>query len=665
MRIRCLKFIFYLILLTAVVVCVLLYNVATLVELSVNQIISERGGNIKIERIALRPMSGLTIVIDKYSEPAIELQGLQVEVPLFALIQYKNRLALRVNIQQLSLELPEVADTHRQPTVGELMEKAQALVVEGCQAIVSNLNQLTLQGLELTIADLHIVSDQLTYQSSLSVDFDKDTNGKVVSTIRSESDYVGLQAQINIDRASETVAVDFSMSARKWEAMTEHYLSPLDEALSQYDAELYIDPLPSASFLEVSGYFRWTAQEKSQFNAAILGNVGASEVLMDSIECSMKPTSFGIATDGRDVFRVYLNLPLEQLYVGAETYEAGEISLRIENNQGTVKAILDDNFVELSNIGFVSLFKGFGQIDYNVQFNRLGSALFSSRTTDVLPIDLEFAASVHASGSLSLQEWGIFAVASEVTWGMHDLTWSSKSLTADEISGVAKLAYEKGFSQGVNTSIHADTMNIAGIDLSGLTLKVDTTDLDTVGIRNFNLNALGGTIHAVDFTLKIEDRSSDPVLLSLNQIQLEELAKVVPQFDGELKGSVSGELIIQSKPSGFQINRGGLELDSEKGAYLSYSMNGLLTQGLQPGTDAYLQYQLAERALEDLSLQRFHIDFFPNSDETKPILLNFSGESAQGGTIVPIDYNLNINTNDSAEIIQLLQMMQRGELELN
>ena len=665
MRRRCLKFIAYLLLFLAVCFGLLLYNAASIFERFANQMLVERGGVIEIQSLSIRPESGLVVVIQKYQEPDVTLEDLRLQVPLMALLDHQNQLSVQVEIHKCSVKRTLGEGAQEPVKLHEQLDRLHERIVETCQTIVANVSQLPLQSLGLRIDDLQVSANQFSYQSSLTLQVDKQGADKLVSTLRSEGEYFGLQANINIDSLNQTVALDGSMSARDWEGISKNYLSELTAILSQKNAELYIDPLGASTFAEVSGYFRWNAQQPEHYNAAVLGNVGPSEVLMDALEGSTQSASFGIATNGNDVFRAYLTLPLEQLYVGTETYDSGELSLRIENQQCHLKMALGDNLVELSSRGYTSFVEGFGQVDFNTQLNSLGSGLIGSLAAELLPADLSFTANVGMKGRVDVDAWSVLAAKSDIAWSLKDVSWSSQSLSVNELSGVAQVDYEKEFKQNVSTTIQAGLMQVAGVDFTELSLALSMSDPSELGIRSFHVNTMGGKIYANDFTLKLKDRSSDPIQLNLERIQLDQLAKAVPQFKGELSGSVSGALIVQSKSAAFQINGGGLELDSEHGARLSYSMNGLLTQGLRPGTAAYTQYLLAERALEDLALQRFKIDFFPDSNETKPILLTFYGESTQEGTIVPVDYTLNVNANDSAGLIQLLQMMQRGELELN
>jgi hypothetical protein len=153
--------------------------------------------------------------------------------------------------------------------------------------------------------------------------------------------------------------------------------------------------------------------------------------------------------------------------------------------------------------------------------------------------------------------------------------------------------------------------------------------------------------------------------VSVDSVELAQLAQAVPQFQGEIDGAVSGHLVAVWRGGQIILTDGQLEVDPETGAHLKYQVEGLLTKGMAPGSSAYRQYRMAEKAFADLALKRFRIDIFPEGNRTRPFRLELLGESVQEGTIVPVDFALNVNVDDTAGLLEILRLMRQGELDLN
>ncbi|HAV13165.1 MAG TPA: hypothetical protein DCX06_06715, partial [Opitutae bacterium] len=95
---------------------------------------------------------------------------------------------------------------------------------------------------------------------------------------------------------------------------------------------------------------------------------------------SFKPASFGVATNGHDVFRAYLNAPVRELKIGDKMTSEGEFSLRMENQSISAKLTTDNDTQELLNDELYSFDFTNGYLTVNGEVARL--SLFATEMTN-------------------------------------------------------------------------------------------------------------------------------------------------------------------------------------------------------------------------------------------------------------------------------------------
>jgi len=664
MRSGCLKFFLIVCLFGVGAVTVLIYKAGSILEYSVNQIVADRGGSIEVREIGYDFDAGLLLHVSAYQEADLQVRDVTISAPLLSVFQYKDGLPLKLHAEEISLMLPPRTETLSQP-VGEGLREAPSRIAALCEVLLQRLKGSPLRSIEASVTVMEVKIEDQQFIASVTLDGELDASKLLVLTARAEGERLGGMFTIEIDPVGASVAIDFSGSARDWSGLLDNELQALNAILLNYSFEVDADPLESGAFLETSGYFRWNASAPDTFNCALLGNLGAIEGFVDGSKVSMQPTSFGLATDGTSVFRAYLKAPIDNMLVGVDTFDSGELFVHIENQSLQVVMSLGNDRLELISRGYTSFFEGFGQLNVSLNTDKIRPSLLQSFYVDFVPLDLNFKAKLQLDSQLDMLAWELVSVDAASEWSLSELELPSSSLRIDDISGKSKFSFVQSKGGSGSAVIEADAVDLAGIEISKFRVAAKADSLDTIKFSDFGFRLFDGEVSGESFSWTREKDKQALVNLKLSQIQLDQLVAAVPQFEGELSGSASGNLILGIGKSGLLVGGGELSLDRSSSARLSYSLNGLLTKGLEEGTPAYEQYQLAERALEDLKLQRFQIKFFPEDKASNPIILAFYGESKQENMTVPVDYTLNVNTNDSAGLIQLLQRMQRGELEIN
>jgi hypothetical protein len=271
--------------------------------------------------------------------------------------------------------------------------------------------------------------------------------------------------------------------------------------------------------------------------------------------------------------------------------------------------------------------------------------------------------------SMRVEGEGEFAgwqpVAAQITM---DATVAAAELATSGLSVANAVARADLSVSGSTVQTGALALKLERLDLLGLALdqvKLDlTVNADGVlAVEPIHLELLGGALNIDAMQIDPRELEGFTFRIGLQAIDLTQLAAIVPQFKGEVEGSVSGHLVGVLKGGQPVLTDGRLEIDPVRGAHLHYDVTGLLTRGMAVGSASYKQYRMAELAFEDLALKRFSIDVFPDGNVTRPFRLELFGESLQGKTVVPVDFSLNVNVDDTAGLLELLRMIQRGELE--
>ena len=159
-----------------------------------------------------------------------------------------------------------------------------------------------------------------------------------------------------------------------------------------------------------------------------------------------------------------------------------------------------------------------------------------------------------------------------------------------------------------------------------------------IGLFEREFNLFGDEVNLV---AKIEDMDGQKVV------------DLFKKIDADINGSFSGRIPISKKDGKWNFEDGFMELATDLSTTLRYDIKGLLTKGIEIGTDEYRRMQLAEKALKNLSLDFFRISFLVDK-ESRKIRGSIIGKSImEDGKEILLDYRPN-TVAGLDEIIQYL-----------
>jgi hypothetical protein len=495
---------------------------------------------------------------------------------------------------------------------------------------------------------------------------DSSGNASLLASLTGE--WLNAEAKLWSFAPEGVLGLDYSLQLLEWEPLADMLSSDWAEFLDKNNLDCYVDPIADGiSCLDVAGYSRWDASQPDQVRSTLLGNVGPIEVFGTRSDISCRPASFGIASDGDARLKAFLELPVVSLRHG--NWEQTEGLMRLKFNEGELQSSLgfsDSGFqLELAHRDWLQALSGDGELLLNLSDPACSQDVVSAFAAEWLPQSLGFHADIDASLRFAMQSFELQDVS-----GFFRCEHGSGVLLGEGV-GFAGIVGQLNLASLLDPCLVADAevaieaLVIASVETDDLKTSIQFKDTGMVSVNAFSTGLFGGQLSVGDFEFERATLTVPKVVIHVRELDLTQLAQKVPQFKGQVSGRVSGEMTFRWLENGPIAEDGWLSLDDSTAAHLSYNLEGFLTRGMSSESPSFEQYRMAEYAFEDLSLKRLRIDLFPGDRPHQAACLNFYGESQQGDLLVPVDYTLNVNVDDRTGLLQLLQMMQRGELEFN
>jgi hypothetical protein len=658
-----LKILFLGFLLFALGLCVLYRILPHLAESALRPMLEARSAQVEIASIAT-DFSGVSLALTFYEEPGVRIDGLRADVPWRGFLTYPDLGSLSVVCGHVGVDLDVLAprgERDAPPSSEAALSGRAGAVLNDVSELLGALPVRALQ-VDLKAVELRKAGRVVAFQSDLSL---VSTDSGVIEIAASvEGERFRFNGRLRDVLPDGEIALDFVAGVSDWAGCVEAYAPEFGALLRSKQVDLYLDPLgASESCIDFSGYVRWSDHEPERVRAAVLGNLGPMEVFHGDLDVVFEPASFGFATDGVEVLRAYATIPVAAVRAGAWQQSGGEVSLKINESglHGALTLGADALSVQFSHNPWSQALENAGEVYGQLKTSTLNQELIRALIPEAWPPGLTFEAALETELAFVYRNGALLEGGGSARWDVSRAGWPQHGLRVENFSGAAE-ADLVAFSG--TSDLTVERLEVAGMAIRDVATQLELLTADSLRVAGFDAGLLDGRLKSGPFVYKLHQGVSGEIQLHLEQINLAELSKTVPQFDGEISGVVSGSLLLEGQGQGLLVKDGLLELDESVPARLSYSTRGLLTAGLAEGSSVYEQYRMAEVALEDLALHRFRIELFPAGELTRPIRLHFYGESNQEGTIVPVDYTLNVNTNDAAGLVQLLRMMQRGELEV-
>lgn len=657
MRICLKRSLLYLGLLLFAVLTALYLLSAAIVEAVLLSKLEARGGQLEVEAIRLR-MAGVEIELERYEESALLLKGMTVLYPWSQLWSLRDGVGGQLHFDEVGVRLEAGAQAGAEP-VSPVIRLA---------ALAAQIDALPLRGLEVVIDDLYLEAPGQVFHLGAALSLLRSSADEIHLTAALEGVGIDLDLRVKILAGGKGLALDFVGMASDWQAFQSTYLSALYEQLVEAQAELYFNPLSEGrGFLDVSGYARWDSGQADKLSFAVLANLGASELYLPEGELILQAASLGLAGDGGGTLRAYGKGTIDSVRFGSWMQMGGDWALRAEGAKLSAEVRVGD-----------SLALSLGHEDWHQALAGSGLGHFYLETASVdaqwlrmlpmvegVPDGLELDMNLQLKGQGAFKDFELEAASVDLDLEVREAALASKGLRLKGLSAQANGRVSEGSFHLSSLESEIQVMDIIDFSLRGLDFAATGHDDGTFTTQPLSAAFMGGTLQLEAMTIDPQNLEDLSLRARVDAVELAQLAEAVPQFKGQITGTVSGYLVGGWRGGQPILTDGRLEVDPERGARLQYNVDGLLTRGVLEGSTAYQHYRRAEKAFADLELKRLRIEVFPGGDATRPFRLELFGESEQDGTVVPVDFDLNVNVDDTAGLFEILRLMRRGELDLN
>jgi len=299
-----------------------------------------------------------------------------------------------------------------------------------------------------------------------------------------------------------------------------------------------------------------------------------------------------------------------------------------------------DSFPELATEQVVSVEEAFVGEDQKIEDLKFGFKLDSLKRIELSAVSMrvnDFGFSVDPAnlaiempdsargrvdfsimdGEIQFQQYDDFSI--------HDINGHVKLNSLDPL--------DSNGTQSIRFDLHAGEQILKNGEI-----RFDLLSSGEKIIELLELHVLGGVI-AVEET-KIGETLDDLKLIAKARgLRSQEIISLFDDLDARMDGNLSGVLNLQNRPLlGWDFNGGALSLDSSETARLFLNTNGLLTEGLEVGSEEFKNMYLLEKALQNLKLEAFNVIFKVVDEGERVVEMNVRGESEVEGKDISVEY---------------------------
>ncbi|MFU8847514.1 MAG: YdbH domain-containing protein [Opitutales bacterium] len=255
------------------------------------------------------------------------------------------------------------------------------------------------------------------------------------------------------------------------------------------------------------------------------------------------------------------------------------------------------------------------------------------------------------------------------------MTWSNGGGVLSGLEGEFELAsFQPLASKGMQTLEFASmaqgefTTGPGQLSLSYLESREGESPLK----MQITTTALGGKVR-----MQVDGRIRKPlglrVRVFLDAVDLEEVATLFPQFDGQIEGRASGELAFAFEGEQIALLPGGLQLEAGTSGHFAYLRQGWLTQDPKLNPEAFVGDRpileimkdsrgapaLTELAMRDLKMTAFNFKIQQEETGEQSMLAQIKGERSIKGVTVPVVLDVPIRGDIKETINAVFQFNTR------
>ncbi|WP_404421498.1 YdbH domain-containing protein [Nibricoccus sp. IMCC34717] len=216
------------------------------------------------------------------------------------------------------------------------------------------------------------------------------------------------------------------------------------------------------------------------------------------------------------------------------------------------------------------------------------------------------------------------------------------------------------------TSSAAQRLKVARIEAG----KAVVTDLELVGsltsANRLQVDALSAQVFGGTVRLGSSEFQLSPLSLSLTisveNIDLAQLAQILPPMNAKVTGRVDGTLRLSRANNRWAIQGGRLSLRRDSDATLRVNMPGLITGGMTPSGPSYDILRKVEEGFLNLRIDSLDAEFSPALSETeRSALITITGHPLSDQVKAPVSFDVTVR----GDLTRLLSFGLRDDLSLS
>jgi len=243
------------------------------------------------------------------------------------------------------------------------------------------------------------------------------------------------------------------------------------------------------------------------------------------------------------------------------------------------------------------------------------------------------------------------------------LTMEDDGLALEGLSGDIRLSSLKEIRTEGFHRVTAKKIKAFDAEMTNLRLDYQLLANGDIVVQNVALSALGGIVK-VDSVVMPGGDANYQLQLRMQGLDLAQIAKLFPDFDGSITGKIDGLLPLQNIDGEFRPVRGDMYLTPSSRAKLRYDVGNKFSAGMNPKTEEYKSMKMVEDSLKNLELKVLDIRLFDPMDENKAMVLKLRGQAPSVPGSPPIHLNINGFKPDD-DTVNFFDLLLRHRDKLN
>ena len=195
--------------------------------------------------------------------------------------------------------------------------------------------------------------------------------------------------------------------------------------------------------------------------------------------------------------------------------------------------------------------------------------------------------------------------------------------------------------QDINVSLKLDRLSFLELLAENLQCEIRITGYNSIEIKELTFSGMDGQFQLNPFVIADTENAKLKTKLRFSGINLRKLNTFLKLFDGEVDGMADGWLTFSWNEQRLTLHDGLIVLNKENPGFFRYINPGWLTGGQKAKGLVQTQLNLAEKTMEDMKVEKFTVDLFPDNYPDKDLRVEIYGHGSDGDPKKVVDYGAN------------------------